>query len=108
MLAVLKWRTLEDRRVRGDMIETYKILTGKCKVSLETWLCLANERDGVVSTISTLGFLNLVLPPVPESDLRKNFFSYWVVPLLNSFPDHIKRAKTTNGFKASYDSFTCY
>ena len=74
-LAELKIRTLEDRRVRGDMIETYKILTGKCNVSLETWFCLAKERDGVVSTRSTLGFLNLVLPPVPETDLRKNFFS---------------------------------
>ena len=72
-LAVLKLRTLEDRRVRGDMIETYKILTGKCKVSLDTWFCLAKERDGVVSTRSTLGFLNLVLPPVPESDLKKNW-----------------------------------
>ena len=105
-LAVLKMRTLEDRRVRGDMIETFKILTGKCKVAPETWFCQAKEKDGAVSTRSAKGFLNLVLPPVPESDLRKNFFSYRVVPLWNSLPDHIKRAKTTNGFKASYDSFT--
>ena len=107
-LAILKMRTLEDRRIRGDMIETYKILTGKCKVSPETWFCLAKEKDGAVNTRASMGYLNLVLPPVPETDIRKNFFSHRVVPLWNSLPDHIKTAKTTNGFKASYDSFTGY
>ena len=90
------------------MNETYKILTGMCKVASETWFWVAKEKDGEVTTRSTKGILDLVLPPVPESDMRKNFFSYRVVPLWNSLPDHIKRSKTTNGFKASYDSFTGY
>ena len=33
-------RTLEERRIRGDLIECYKILTGKYYVSLEFWFCL--------------------------------------------------------------------
>ena len=36
-LSILRLRTPEDTRLRGDMIETYKILTGKSRVSLETW-----------------------------------------------------------------------
>ena len=107
-LAVLKMRTLEDRRIRGDMIETFKILTGKSKVSPETWFCLTKEKDGAVNTRACKGYLNLVLPPVPESDIRKNFFSHRVVPIWNNLPDHVKTAKTTNGFKASYDHFTGY
>ena len=107
-LVVLKLRTLEDRRLRGDMIETYKILTGKSKVSLETWFCLAQEKDDAVNTRATKGFLNLVLLPVPQSDLRKNFFSHRVVPFWNALPDRIKKSNTTNMFKASYDSFTGY
>ena len=107
-LVVLKLRTLEDRRLRGDMIETYKILTGKSKVSLETWFCLAQEKDDAVNTRATKGFLNLVLSPVPQSDLRKNFFSHRVVSFWNALPDRIKKSNTTNMFKASYDSFPGY
>ena len=107
-LAILRLRTLEDRRIRGDMIETYKILTGKSKVSLETWFCLAKEKDGVVNTRATKGYLNLVVPPVPQSDIRRNFFSHRVVPVWNSLPESVKRSSTTDHFKASYDSLTGY
>jgi ribonuclease P/MRP protein subunit RPP40 len=107
-LAVLKIRTLEERRTRGDMIETFKILTGKSVVSPETWFSLAKEKDGAVNTRATKGYLNLVQPPVPETDVRKYFFSHRVVPVWNSLPDHVKKAKTTNGFKASYDRFKGY
>ena len=37
--------TLEERRVRGDMIETWKILNGKEDVSPATWFRMASEGD---------------------------------------------------------------
>jgi ribonuclease P/MRP protein subunit RPP40 len=107
-LALLKMRTLEDRRIRGDMIETYKILTGKSLVSTETWFTLAREKDGASNTRASKGYLNLVQPSIPETDVRRYFFSHRVVPQWNQLPDHVKMAKTTNGFKNSYDSFTGY
>ena len=42
-LATLGMRTLEARRLRGDLIETYKILSGKSDVSVQTWFNLAQE-----------------------------------------------------------------
>ena len=44
-LAVLGMRKLEDRRVRGDLIETFKILTGKSKVDLKTWFNITEKKE---------------------------------------------------------------
>ena len=49
-LAILGMRTLCDRRLRGDMIETYKILTGKSDVEYNTWFRLAKDQVGTVAT----------------------------------------------------------
>ena len=89
-MAALGLRTLHDRRVRGDLIETYKILTGKSDVNPATWFNLAKERDGAVSTRAATRYLNLVPPPLPKTELRKNFYSHRVVPLWNQLPDHLK------------------
>ena len=107
-LAVLGLRTLQDRRVRGDLIETYKILTGKSDVDPATWFILAKEMDGNVSTRAASGYLNLVPPPVPKTDLRRYFYSHRVVPLWNQLPDHLKNVKTTNQFKIALDRHNGY
>ena len=36
--------TLEERRVRGDMIEVFKIMHGFNDVSRDTWFTLAADR----------------------------------------------------------------
>ena len=69
----------EDRRDRGDLIGTYKILTGKSDVDFG----------------SVTGYLNLVVPPPPKTELRKNFYTYRVVPMWNQLPDHMKAVQTT-------------
>ena len=73
-------RTLEPRRIRGDLIETYKILSGKSDVSPQTWFTLAGDGVCAVRTRATTGHLNLVQPFIPKNDPRKNFFSQRVVP----------------------------
>ena len=45
-----KMRTLEERRLRGDLIETYKILTGKSDVDPKTWFSLASDTDPAIRT----------------------------------------------------------
>ena len=57
-LALLGMRTLEDRRVRGDMIESYKILTVKSYVDPETWFTCAKVKENAVNTRDTTGHLN--------------------------------------------------
>ena len=44
-LAVLGMRNLEDRMVRGDLIETFKILTGKSEVDLKTWFNITEKKE---------------------------------------------------------------
>ena len=44
-LAELKLTKLEDRRIRGDMIETYKIITGKEDVKTDKFFSMAKIRS---------------------------------------------------------------
>ena len=107
-LVVLNMRTLEDRRIRGDLIETYKILTGKSDVNLESWFTVTKVNEDTVNTRYKTGYLHLTQPPQPKTDLRRNFFSHRVVNQWNQLPDSVKMVETINGFKNSYDSFTGY
>ena len=105
-MAFLGMRTLEDRRVRGDLIETFKILTGQNDVKYQTWFKLAKDQEGSVETRAKTGYLNLVQPIQAKTEVRRNFFSQRVVPIWNKLPNHIKQVKKTNEFKNAYDEHT--
>ena len=107
-MSILKMRTLEERRVRGDLIETYKILTGKSNVDPQTWFSFASDTDANIKTRATTGYLNLVQPSNAKTDVRKNFFSHRVVPHWNQLPDHVKMAQKTDCFKSALDRFNGY
>ncbi len=64
--------TLEERRHQADMLQVYKILTEKDRVSSETWFRRAGE--GAVSTRHAAGLMNLVKPRT-RLEVRSNFFS---------------------------------
>ena len=49
-LAKLNLTTLEERRWRGDMIQTWRIMTGKDMVKVETWFDLEVDRQRVGAT----------------------------------------------------------
>ena len=83
-------------------------MTGKSNVKHETWFKLASDSVGMASTRSTKGYLNLVQPRDPKTELRRNFFSQRVVSVWNQLPNSVKIASTTNEFKSAYDSFTGY
>ena len=38
--------TMEERRNRGDLVEMYKVITGKNDVDLTRWFELASSRPG--------------------------------------------------------------
>ena len=98
--------TLEARRERGDMIEVYKILTGKEDVDPKAWFTLAQEGRRAAETRISTGFLNLVKPTMVKAlKLRENFFSVRVVDPWNALPDVVKKAETVNTFKIRYDKF---
>ena len=93
----LKMTTLEQRRLRGDVIETYKIVTGREKVKItdffslsNTGYCLRGHKFKLSQNRSRL-------------ELRKNFFSQRVVRRWNGLPAHVVESPSVNAFNNRID-----
>ena len=95
--------TLQARRQRGDMIETYKIINNKVDVQPSIWFDPLTSREGAASTRSTTGHSNLARKEA-KSETRKNQFSVRVVPEWNALPDAVKSQPSINCFKNAYDN----
>ena len=85
-LKVLGLATLEESRVRGDMIEMYKMMTGKSKVNYQSWFQLTSCREGALNTRGNTGYMNVKEPAQSNSNLRRNFFSQRCPRVWNSLP----------------------
>ena len=84
----------EQRRLRGDLIEAYKILNGKDIVDKATFFQLS-------PTVSTLRGHNMKLfIPWARLHVQKYFFSHRVVSHWNSLPQHVVNAPSVNSFKS--------
>ena len=103
-LAELGMVTLETRRQRGDMIQTFKIMSGADKVKADTWFNLSStvEREGAAQTRCITGHLN-IQERWASSELRRNFFSLRVIKPWNNLPNSLKEASTIDNFKNGYD-----
>ena len=80
-LRVLGMTTLQRRRERGDMIQTWRILTGKDRVDPANWFILQGDlvRDGATSTRGHRGYQALLAGPQANFEVRREFFSNRVV-----------------------------
>ena len=103
---------LADRRVRGDMIQTYKIVHQIDDIPIETFFKFAGAEHGHATrnaaTINTEGLsvsnMNFAKPDKAGGEIRRNFFSHRVVDNWNKLPDNVKSATDVNNFKNLYDS----
>mgnify|MGYP003530657466 FL=1 len=91
--------TLERRRQRGDLIETYKLLTGKEGVGYEQFFRLAQVGYGLRGHSLKLEVQRSRL------DVRKTFFSQRVVTEWNKLPQEVIEATSTNNFKNRLDEY---
>ena len=92
-LAKLGIQSLEQRRLRSDLIETYKILTGKEQVDPSTFFKLSpntNLRGNSMKLYKTR----------PKLLACQNFFSQSVVDYWNSLPNDVIEASSINAFKS--------
>jgi hypothetical protein len=96
--------TLKYRRHRGDMIEVYKILTGKYDKVAAPQLTLAPQHALALGT-STRGNDLKLNKPRSKYDLRKYFFTNRVVNIWNSLPNSVVKSENTNTFKNRLDKF---
>lgn len=99
-LRTLKLPSLSYRRTRGDMIEVYKIISGKydhdASECLKLWKDMAPRK-------SERGHSLKLYPQRAKSTLRKNSFAIRSVSLWNSLPENVVSAQTTNTFKNRLD-----
>ena len=95
--------TLHERRVRGDCIETFKMLQGLTNVDAKIWFAPNLRVEGAQTRLSA-DPLSLAIPRF-RLDLRKNFFSARVPPIWNSLPLPIRQSRSVNQFKNAYDEY---
>ena len=103
-LKVLNLTTLEERRWRGDIIQTWKILNGKDRVNPNIWFDMEAERsrEGATSTRNSTD--HHALRPREYKYMERGFY-FRVVVEYNSLPTEVKKAATINAFKNSLDKF---
>ena len=91
---------LEVRRLRGDMIEVFKILHGLEDINPDNLFIMSHNTD-------TRGHQFKIFKKRMNKGLniRKNFFSQRVVNAWNALPQEVVNAKSTNQFKSKIDQF---
>ena len=94
----LRLPSIEDRLCRGDLIETYKLLTGKVKVDYEQFFELEHQDR-------TRGHCLKLKKRRSKHLYRLKFFSNRVVNQWNSLPSEVVEASTVNMFKNKLDQF---
>ena len=95
----LKLTTLEERRARGDMIETYKIITGKEKVNPRKFFQMVPDREGPRARDKKI-FKQRV-----NKDVRLHSFTQRVNNGWNSLTNNMVNAEKTSEFKALLDAY---
>jgi hypothetical protein len=94
-LRQLDLTTLEERRVRGDLIQWYKILNGFEKVSWIKEPRLGHPRAGVRS--------QYILETVKNCQQREKFFTIRAPEAWNKLPDSVVGAGSVVSFKRLLD-----
>jgi len=89
--------TLQTRRVRGDLIEVFKIMTGREKINRDQFFHMSQNLHGL------RGHSLKITKERSSRDVRKYFFSQRVVNDWNKLPQHVVDAETVNGFKNALD-----
>ncbi len=91
---------LKFRRIRGDMIETYKIITGKYDT-------IAAPRFELALGRVTRGNEYKLTNERTRYDLRKYYFTNRVTNIWNSLPNWVVKSDNVNQFKNRLDKFWC-
>ena len=96
----LKLTTLEERRLRGDLIEQFKIVKNIDKV--EWHYPLAQSSEHYETRSHGYGFEKQL---VRNNNTRLNFFTNRVANLWNKLPREVVEQTTINGFKNKLDNY---
>ena len=102
-LKELGLQSLEDRRVRGDMIQVWKILNNHDNLNKNDFFVPVNQN--IQQTRLRAVRVNMQKIRV-TTDIRKHSFSVRVPDKWNTLPTDVKEARSLNTFKNMYDKLT--
>ena len=94
-LKELKLPLLAHRRLRGDMIQTFKLVKRLDDCPLENFFTIAHYNKR--------GHSYKLEKPRCSLSFTLNQFSYRVINVWNSLPQHVLDVETLNSFKARLD-----
>ena len=101
-LIELNLESLEYRRTKLDMVQTFKILKNIDKVDERIWFTRANDYTERNTRLNN-NRDNLFRSKVSRTEVRNKFFSQRVINIWNNLPDHVKTATKVEQFKKLYD-----
>lgn len=91
--------TLEQRRKRGDLIEVFKIMTGRERIDSDIFFKRASSGHHL------RGHSQKLFAAGARLDVRKHFFSVRVTREWNALPQTVVDAPSVNTFKNRLDKF---
>ena len=105
--------TLKERRLRGDMIETYKTMKGMNRVERSKWFDVMKEEEmrhtrgnaTVTGDKQMISKKENIKEKKLNKETRRNFFTVRVAKPWNSLPEEVKEVTTVNAFKNRLDTF---
>ena len=97
-LVALNLTTLETRRIRGDLIETFKILKGIDNIAVKRFFTLSNVHN-------TRGHSLKLFKLTCNLDVRKYSLAHRVVNIWNSLTDEVIACDSITSFKSRLDKF---
>ena len=101
----LRWLnlpTLEERRKRGDLIGTFKILKQHDQVDPHNFFII---REDAIGRENTRGHHLKIFKQGRNTVQRRKLFSHRVVDTWNDLPREVIEATTVNGFKGRLDKY---
>ena len=97
-LDALKLTTLAERRIRGDLIETFKVFSNLVDYGSNIFKA-SRSGSNIVSRI------NLAIDNSNVKNIRKTFLSERVLPFWNALPISVKNSSSVNDFKINLEVF---
>ena len=100
-LKSLKLTTLEVRRLRGDLIEVYKIMNNLEDIDRSRFFTLRSETH----SYETRGHKLRIQPVDKHTKTRKKQFDIRVIRIWNSLPERVVYSSSVDSFKNQLDAY---
>ena len=100
-LKSLKLTTLEVRRLRGDLIEVYKIMNNLEDIDRSRFFTLRSETH----SHETRGHKLRIQPVDKHTKTRKKHFDIRVIRIWNSLPERVVYSSSVDSFKNQLDAY---